>query len=199
MKVTLKNHFSLKDVAEATRVCWASEEDGDSGGPKDIDLIERIGNGKKHMGIFEHAVYSFLIEDVSRALLQEFCRHRMASLKVRSSRYTLKKSIKQNLLIEEMVVLTGNPDVDKIVNDTIQSIINLLAIKPDIPNDIIKYALPEAYRTKIFWTINGSSLRNFLSLRSSKRALWEIRELTKVVYKELPDDHKFMYMECMNL
>lgn len=193
MKVTLKSYFSLENIAEATRTCWASENKGDSGGPKDIDLIERIGNGKNHLGIFEHAVYNFLIEDVSRALLQEFARHRMASLKVKSSRYTLKKNIKENLPIDDMVILTNDPDIDKIVNDTIQAIINLLIRRPDIPNDIIKYALPEAYKTKIFWTINGSSLKNFLNLRSSKGALWEMRDLAKAIYEELPDDHKFMY------
>lgn len=43
------------------------------------------------------------------------------------------------------------------------------------------------------------SLRNFLSLRSSKRALWEMRELAWKVFAALPDDHQFIFADCMEM
>jgi thymidylate synthase (FAD) len=58
--------------------------------------------------------------------------------------------------------------------------------------------LPEAFKTSLVWSINMRSLQNFLKLRLSKAALWEIRELAKEVYNALPDDHKFMYKEVVD-
>jgi len=197
MKVTLQEYFSLKTISDATRNCWSSEEQGDNGGSKDKSLIERVGLGKKHLGIFEHGVYCFVIEDVSRSLLQEFVRHRIASLKVRSSRYTLKKFLKPINDIDEMFVHTGDYDVDTLISKHLREIIDLKQRRPEIKNDILKYALPEAFKTKIYWTINGSSLRNFLALRTSKAALWEIRNLGYAIFDALPEEHKFMYEDCL--
>ena len=53
--------------------------------------------------------------------------------------------------------------------------------------------MPEAYKTSLVMTINARSLQNFLELRSSKHALWEIQNLAKEIYNILPDDHKFLY------
>ena len=35
------------------------------------------------------------------------------------------------------------------------------------------------------------------SKRSSKRALWEMRELAWKVFAALPDDHRFIFADCM--
>lgn len=68
---------------------------------------------------------------------------------------------------------------------------NLLRlVKQNKSNDIVKYALPEAFRTNLYWTINARSLRNFLELRSSNHALHEIRILANKIYKSLPELHK---------
>ena len=61
------------------------------------------------------------------------------------------------------------------------------------PVDIAKYALPECYKTELTWTINARSLQNFLTLRSDKSALWEIRDLAKEIYKATPDNHKYLF------
>ncbi|MBQ2431066.1 MAG: FAD-dependent thymidylate synthase, partial [Campylobacter sp.] len=42
------------------------------------------------------------------------------------------------------------------------------------------------------------SLQNFLSLRTSKSALWEIRNLANLIYEALPDEHKFIFENCLN-
>ena len=84
------NYTPLNIYSHAIRTCWQSFEKGDNGGEKDVELIERVGNKFKHASTLEHLSYNFYIQGISRALLQELARHRVASLSVKSTRYTLK-------------------------------------------------------------------------------------------------------------
>ncbi len=95
MTTTLLQHTSLEVCASAIRTCWQSFDKSDGGGEKDRELIDRVGNKFKHASTLEHLVYTFYIKDISRALLQELSRHRMASLSVKSTRYTLKELKKE--------------------------------------------------------------------------------------------------------
>jgi thymidylate synthase (FAD) len=192
MRVTLKHHTPLQICSNAIRTCWQSFDKSDNGGEKDKELIDRVGNKFKHSSTLEHLVYSFYIEGVSRALLQELARHRMASLSVKSTRYTLKElKDTDDIEYEKFLVFTGVSEVDKASCKALDNLQNLL--KSGISNDKAKYALPESYKTELSWTINARSLQNFLLLRSDKSALWEIRDLAKAVYKSLPEDHKYLF------
>ncbi len=73
-------------------------------GPKDLALIDRVGNQFHHASILEHISFNFFIDGISRACLQELARHRIASLSVKSSRYTLKELKDEKLLIHRTVV-----------------------------------------------------------------------------------------------
>ncbi|MCK9337496.1 MAG: FAD-dependent thymidylate synthase [Arcobacteraceae bacterium] len=197
MKVTLLNSTPLVICSNAIRTCWQSFDKSDDGGEADMALIDRVGNKFKHASTLEHITYNFYIAGVSRALLQELARHRMASLSVKSTRYTLKE-IKECETIdyEKFLVFTGNETVDnasKMALDNLQTI-----LKSGVGNDIAKYCLPESYKTELSWTINARSLQNFLSLRSSKAALWEIRNLSFAIYEELPAEHKYLFEKCVN-
>lgn len=198
MKVTLKQHTSLTVCASAIRTCWQSFSKSDDGGDKDRDLIDRVGNKFKHASTLEHLVYTFYIQEISRALLQELARHRMASLSVKSTRYTLKELKKEEEFVqcdfnraEKYLVFTGEEMVD---NASIKALENLRQIlKANVSNDKAKYCLPESYKTELTWTINARSLQNFLLLRSDKAALWEIRDLAHNIYKALPKDHRYLF------
>ena len=72
-----------------------------------------------------------------------------------------------------------------------------IVLKSGEHNDLVKYMIPEAYKTSLVWTINARSLQNFLKLRTDKRALWEIRELAYEIFKQLPEDHKFLFEEFL--
>ncbi|MFU8837906.1 MAG: FAD-dependent thymidylate synthase, partial [Thiohalomonadaceae bacterium] len=89
--VTLMHHTPLPVCSHAVRTCWQSFDRSDNGGEKDRELIDKVGNKFKHASTLEHLVYTFYIEGISRALLQELARHRIASLSVKSTRYTLKE------------------------------------------------------------------------------------------------------------
>jgi len=202
MKVTLLHHTPLEVCAHAIRTCWQSFDKSDHGGQKDKELIDRVGNKYKHASTLEHLVYTFYIQGISRALLQELARHRMASLSVKSTRYTLKELKDAEPFKEDdfkgaskYIVLTGNESVDKMSIKALNNLQSLL--KKGVSNDIAKYALPECYKTELTWTINARSLQNFLYLRSSKSALWEIRDLSFEIFKNLPDDHKYLFEEYM--
>jgi len=71
------------------------------------------------------------------------------------------------------------------------------ADRHNIPNDQLKYALPEAYKTTLVWSINARSLRNFFILRMSERAHWEIRKLAFEVFGAIPNDHVILYEDVV--
>jgi len=213
MKVTLLHNTPLWINAHGARTCWDSGDKSDSVesefgicGIKDAELIDRVGNKFRHGSILEHVSYNFYIEGVSRALLQELARHRIASLSVKSTRYTLKELKEEQDFIhcksdmkraEKYIVLTGNDKVDMMSFFALENLQTIL--KDGISNDIAKYCLPESYKTELTWTINMRSLQNFLSLRSDKSALWEIRDLANAVYDALPEDHKYMFKESIKI
>jgi len=201
MKITLLQHTPLEVCAHAIRTCWQSFDKSDSGGEKDKELIDRVGNKFKHASTLEHLIYTFYIQGISRAVLQELARHRIASLSVKSTRYTLKELKNEDTFLSnekpdikrasKYIVLTDNDEVNRYSVMALENLRKLLVA--GIPNDKAKYALPECYKTELTWTINARSLQNFLELRSDKSALWEIRDLAYEIYNSLPDDHKYLF------
>jgi thymidylate synthase (FAD) len=175
-------------------------------GEADRALIDRVGNKMKHASTLEHLYYNFHISGISRACLQELARHRIASLSVKSTRYTLKE-LKEELPFNDFsneldykraskyVVWTGVHNVDITVFFMLEDLRAL--IKEGISNDKAKYALPESYKTELAWSINARSLQNFLALRTNKAALWEIRELAYAVYEAIPEKHKFIFEDSI--
>jgi thymidylate synthase (FAD) len=203
MKVKLKHYTPLTITDQAISKCWDKECDVNN---PNTEKIDRVANKFKHKSTIEHLVYNFEIKGISRACLQELARHRIASLSVKSTRYTLKE-LKQETEFNDFgnkldyeraskyVVWTGHHSVDITIFFMLEDLRNL--IQEGISNDIAKYALPEAYKTELMWTINARSLQNFLSLRSDKSALWEIRKLAWEVYNAIPEDHQFLYNDSM--
>ena len=86
MIVKLLNNTPLWIADKAIGKCWAKEKE-----ECDVNRIERVANKFKHASTIEHLSYTFDIDGVSRALLQELARHRIASYSVKSTRYTLKE------------------------------------------------------------------------------------------------------------
>lgn len=95
------------------------------------------------------------------------------------------------------IVLTGNDRVD--YNSIVELQLVKEALSDSVSNDIGKYNLGEAYKTTLVWTINARSLQNFLQLRSSKSALWEIRDLAFEVFEAIPHDHKYLFEGFMEV
>ncbi len=203
MKISLLSHTDLKICSHAIRTCWQSFAKSDDGGEVDKELIDRVGNKFKHASTLEHLNYTFYIQGISRACLQELARHRHASLSVKSTRYTLKElrnedEFKQNDFerASKYLVLSKNEAVD---NASIAALEHLrLILQNSISLDIAKYCLVESYKTELTWTVNARALQNFLHLRSGKSALWEIKDLAKALYEALPTEHKFIFEHSLS-
>lgn len=194
MKVKLLNKPDMSIIIEATRTCYDSMSKSDNLGDKDLALLKKIIDSK-HESVLEHMVFTFKITDISRACLQELTRHRIASYSVKSTRYTLKElrdtpdNELEKFLIEDIESIVKSSAIDSLKK--IKMMLNMS--NPDM--DKIKYALPECYKTKLVWTINLRSLRNFLKLRLSLKAHQEIRKLATIIYSclvaNLPNDILF--------
>ena len=97
MKVALIAHTALPEklVAASAKLCYsASSIDTVMDGLTEektasfVDMLSEIG----HESPTEHASFTFGIEGVSRSLLAQLTRHRMASYSVQSQRY-----VKENI------------------------------------------------------------------------------------------------------
>ena len=211
--VKLLHATPLKIVDIAIGTCWDKQRDDNV-----IDTIrmDRVINKFHHASTAEHINYNFYIKNISRLLLQELARTRIASFSVKSSRYTLSELRKEESFITEFEFLPndkvsvvvsddeierafkyirfiGNENIDK--NSIVELEILRRNVVNNISNDVAKYNLPECYLTELTFTINVRSLQNFLSLRTNKTAHFEIRELAYELYKQLPEDHKFLFKD----
>lgn len=166
-------------------------------GEKDRTLIERVGNKLKHKSVLEQLVYWFDIDGISRACLQELARHRMARMTVKSSRYTLKELKNANDKELGNFLINGISLFSYLTSiEALKSIRDCLLYSPESV-DQIKYSLPEAFKTRLQWQIDGRNIQNFLELRTSKDALWEIRLLARAIFEAIPNEHKYLYEEYM--
>lgn len=197
MQVKLKYFTPLQIAIDAIRNCWESGDKGDCGGPKDLELLRRIIHKNKHESTIEHLHYNFEIFGISRACLQELARHRIASYSVKSTRYTLKELLKAETDADfaEFIVPSGNNLID---DYNIASLRKAKILKEmGVPNDTLKYILPEAYKTHLHFSINARALRNFLELRLSKSAHPEIRALAGEIAKKIPESHAVVYEDIL--
>lgn len=218
-EVILKHATPLWVCSSSIRTCWDSGDKSDTIntnddiGPKDRKLIYRVGNKNRHSSTLEHLYYNFKINGISRACLQELARHRKASLSVKSTRYTLKElkdeepfteytdmdiqeyHNKGRERAEKYLVMTDDERVNRMSILALDNLKDLL--NEGISNDKVKYALPESYKTTLAWSVNARSLQNFLQLRTSESALWEIRQLAYSIYEVLPEEHKYLFSEFM--
>lgn len=221
IKVTLLHHTPLHIAADGARTCWASQDKSDTIrtfkniqiGPKDLALLDRVGNQYHHSSILEHITFNFFIDGISRACLQELARHRIASLSVKSSRYTISELRKEQPFAEytdsdtQEYLPTGRERAERYLVMTADERVNRMSIlaldnlrdlvAAGISNDLTKYAMPEAYRTQLTWSINMRSLQNFLSLRTDRKALPEIQLLANLVYQALPPEAQSLVQHCL--
>ena len=153
---------------------------------------------EKHYSVIEHLSYSFVVRNISRALLQELARHRLVSLSVLSTRWALKK-ITKDIEVHYPVYVPATVQQTKILNelDAIsEKLFNLIgeAAASGMPNDILKYYIQESLCTSLVLTVNARELIHIFELRASKRALKEFRILCHSLFDSLPEDHKFLFV-----
>ncbi len=126
-----------------------------------------------HESVLEHAVFTFEVDEVSRVLLAQITRHRLASFSVQSQRYC---GANQNVVTPDSMVhpeLLGDIVAVKKAVDRLYKHARELGV----PHEDCRYYTLQGGHTGFVMSMNGRELRHFFSLRCCNRAQWEIREL----------------------
>lgn len=217
MKVTLLTHTPEpeKTIAAAAKLCYASSDidtllDGltEEKTINFLDMLSSVG----HQSPIEHVTFTFGIEGVSRALLAQITRHRIASFSVQSQRYVEEKNYEFVTPPEIAAIPEALEEFNKQMDSAITSYNKLADIlKEKHYKDFIeegfeekeavkkaqkkaiedaRFVLPNACDTKMIMTMNARSLLNFFRLRCCSRAQWEIKaladEMLRLCYQAAP-------------
>ncbi len=194
-------------VAAAAKLCYASADistvmEGLTKEKTDkfLEMLTSLG----HQSPIEHVSFTFGIEGVSRSLLAQITRHRIASFSVQSQRYVKEN----NFTFVTPPAIAEDPDAAARYQKTMADIfaayqalaatleekytaagMDKKAAEKKAIEDA-RYVLPNACATKMMMTMNARSLLHFFHLRCCNRAQWEIRalatEMARLVKKEAP-------------
>lgn len=185
MKVNLVTYTEMPEeiVYFAARTCYSDKNFEELWGDAITDgfslghapLIKRL----KHLGHtspFEHASFTFSVEDVSRVTTHQLVRHRVASYSQRSQRYAGQS---RNVVCPESI--SSDPDMDMIFNEAADVAYDAydMLIKAGVPKEDARYILPHGATSSIVVTMNARELIHFHELRTGKGAQWEIKELAE--------------------
>jgi thymidylate synthase, flavin-dependent len=189
-------------VASAYKICYSAsgvDELVDNLTPeKTADFLEKV-SAFGHESPIEHVTFTFGIEGVSRALMAQMTRHRIASFSVQSQRYVKADSFtfvippeiaadpdSKALFLEAMAA--AQEAYDKLEaalekSHTARMVEQGIPLKQarskaqKLAGEDARFVLPNACETKMIATFNARSLQNFFRIRCCNRAQWEIREL----------------------
>jgi len=204
MKVQLLTHTPNpeKIVAAAAKLCYSNAEidtlmEGltQEKAEEFVQMLATLG----HESPTEHASFTFAIEGVSRSLLAQITRHRMATFSVQSQRYVqldnfdyvlppaIAEDEEATLLFEQTMqeeakayekltaILKEKHKTALMQECKDEKQAERAAAKMAIED--ARFVLPNACNTKMIVTMNTRSLQNFFHHRCCSRAQWEIRML----------------------
>lgn len=213
-------------IACAAKLCYSSskvselnENLTDEQASSFVDMLSQIG----HESPIEHASFTFGIEGVSRALLAQITRHRMASFSVKSQRYVREGSFEyitppeiasvpealevfEEIMAEDQKrydrlteILKARHTADFVAEGKDEKTAERLAEKKAIED--ARFVLPNACETQMVMTMNARSLMNFFKIRCCKRAQWEIQDVANqmlaLVYAVAPNLFKNAGPSCL--
>ena len=135
-----------------------------------------------HLSTVEHASFTFGIEGVSRTLLAQITRHRIASFSVQSQRYVSYSDGGFGYIVPPAIRELGEDAVKEYEAQMSQMQSWYDGWRERLgegekSNEDARFVLPGACETRLMLTMNARELMNFFSLRCCNRAQWEIRQL----------------------
>ena len=212
MKVYLLAHTANPEhlVADAARLCYsdANIEDlttqlTDEKARSFVEMLANMG----HASPTEHASFTFGIEGVSRALLAQITRHRIASFSVQSQRYVRLddfRYVTPPAVADDPEALAVFEEAMRRDAETYEKLTDILKKKYTAQNlaaglpekkaaaaaeksaiEDARFALPNACETKMIVTMNARALQNFFHERCCNRAQWEIRALATEMLRQV--------------
>lgn len=192
MNVQLLAHTPAPEqlVAASAKLCYSAASIADLAAieaDKAAEFIDKLPEA--HQSPFEHVSFTFGIEGVSRVMLAQITRHRIASFSVQSQRYVemdefgyvIPPSVEEDAdawreyqYIMSRIQMSYNYIRERIKRNHINKGI-CPADAAKLANEDARFVLPNACETRMIVTMNARELLHFFSLRCCKRAQWEIR------------------------
>ena len=142
-----------------------------------------------HESVLEHVSFTFLVEGVSRVLLAQLTRHRIASFSVQSQRY-VSYADGFGYIVPPAIAALGEEAVAEYEGQMAQMQSwyegwqKRLGAAGEKSNEDARFVLPNACETRILMTMNARELRHFFALRMCSRAQWEIRRMAQSMFEE---------------
>ena len=127
-----------------------------------------------HGSISEHASLTFRVTGVSRVLLAQLTRHRIASFSVQSQRYC---SVTPEWIVPQTVEDAGYKNEFLFLCDSAYDFMCEMINEGGIPAEDARYVIPQGVACSLIVTMNARELMHFFELRCCRRAQWEIRDL----------------------
>ena len=192
-RVVLVRHTPEPEALTAlrARLCYAGGDvDGLMRTVEEKDqraFVERV-MGMGHESVLEHASFTFLIEGVSRVLLAQLTRHRIASFSVQSQRY-VSYAGGFGYIVPPAIRALGSGAEEEYHRQMAQIQAwyeewqKRLGDAGEKSNEDARFVLPGACETRVLLTMNARELRHFFSLRMCSRAQWEIRALAQTMFE----------------
>ena len=180
-------------VAMAAKLCYSTAGISDLKAgvtAKDQSEFVKKLTDMGHLSPIEHVNFTFGLEGVSRSLLAQITRHRIASFSVKSQRYVGEGSLQNsggdgvfNYIIPPRIIELGDNEVREFqgqmekIQQWYDYWLDKLADHGDSAKEDARFVLPNAAETKLVVTMNARQLIHFFSVRCCNRAQWEIRSL----------------------
>ena len=173
-------------IANCATTCYDSN-------PKDIEASRKMIRSLAkagHEAMIEHAHATFKLSGISRVLTHELVRHRLFSFAQRSQRYV--KENEESYVTPDVLVDDNSANAqmkqaklifDMAMHDAWTAYRDLL--KLGLKPEDARFVLPNACTTEIVVSGNFREYRNFLKLRLSPRAQWEIRKAANIILDKL--------------
>lgn len=175
-----------RTVAMAARLCYSGAEIEKLKQYGEQQAGEFIGRlmGMGHLSPLEHASFTFGVSGVSRALLAQLTRHRIASFSVQSQRYVQQGGAEGfNYILPPAIEALGADSMRaymkqmETMHGWYQQWMKELGGNAESAKEDARFVLPNACETRIMFTMNARELLHFFSLRCCERAQWEIRAM----------------------
>lgn len=197
-------------VAAAAKLCYSQagiDQIAEGLNPPIIENFLNMLGEIGHESPIEHVSFTFGVAGVSRSLLAQLTRHRIASYSVRSQRYVNEghfeyiippeiESIPDAKAVFIQAMEADQKSYDRLVHLLTEKHIQTFKCEGKTEeearqlaekkaNEDARFVLPNACETKIVVTMNARSLYNFFRLRCCNRAQWEIRALATEMLKQV--------------
>jgi len=227
IRVVIRNYNDLDEIFIGLRICTDTIDKVTNRGEdieRNTKLVKKaLSDEVPHLSVLKHLIYHIYIEGIPRSLLQELVRHQIGvAINVLSTRWALHKIFSDPELnnlendesriefVKKYYFVPPELEVFKDKSETryiyeswfferLDELLTMRKLRKEYgyKNDKLKHLINENLRTKVYMTISALALRNMFNQRLYKDAWYPFRYLMRLIWKELPDNHRILYEDIV--